>query len=76
MSENILTDLCVPSEDSNKPVHLHILIRLFIVCMKNLCVLAIQNEHRIGLDKSGYQVNIFFISSQNIMLLYSLEAPW
>ena len=29
----------------------------------------------IVLDKSGYQVNIFFISQQKRMLWYSLEVP-
>ena len=29
----------------------------------------------IGLDKSGYQVNIFLIFPQNICCGYSLEAP-
>ena len=29
----------------------------------------------IGLDKSGYQVNIFLISPQKHMLWSSLEAP-
>ena len=29
----------------------------------------------IGLDKSGYQVNIFLISPQNICCVYSLEVP-
>ena len=30
----------------------------------------------IGVDKSGYQVNSFLISQENICCGYSLEAPW
>ena len=31
---------------------------------------------KIGLDKSGFQVNSFLISQQKHMLWYSLEAPY
>ena len=37
-----------------------------------LCILSTVSES-IGLDKSGYQVNI---SPQKHMLWFSLEAPW
>ena len=33
------------------------------------------NQYPIGLDKSEYQVNGFFITQRKHMLWYSLEAP-
>ena len=41
----------------------------------NFASLAIENVPCKGLDKSGYQLNVFLISPQKHMLWYSLEAP-
>ena len=31
---------CASNKDSNQPAHLHSLIRVFIICMKKLCIIG------------------------------------
>ena len=77
---------CAPRNDSNKPPHLHRLIRVFVACLQMFWVFGYHYENTpIQIYRTFYlqklkQIriktsDIFHISAQNIDCWYSLEPP-
>ena len=75
--EKTYIQTCAPNKDSNQPVHLCRLVRLFVVHMKKLCIFAIQN---VPSEDSDYaDLNLCWVHmSGNVILLISdiYHALW
>ena len=66
---------CMLNGDLNEPAHLHSLIRVFVVCMKKLCIVGI-NVPSEDFDQTAQMCRLIWIIAGHICLKLHFLTLW